>query len=60
MDLSTKDVLKKKILDAQENVRDYQMHSYNVQDKDVASLFKEFAEESAMQAKRMQEVLTKF
>ncbi len=38
MDLTTKDIIKKKILDAQENVRDYQMYSHKIDDKVVADL----------------------
>ncbi len=51
MDLTTKDIIKKKILDAQENVRDYQMYSHKIDDKAVADLFGEFAENEAIQAK---------
>ena len=35
MELNTKEILKKKILDAQEMVRDYEMHAKNVQDEEV-------------------------
>lgn len=57
MELQTKDVLKKMILDSQEMVRDYEMHSKNVQDKEVADLFKKFAEDCGYQAQELQKVL---
>lgn len=59
MELNTKEVLKKKILDAQEMVRDYEMYAKNVQDAEVADLFRSFAEESGYQAKKLQEMLKK-
>lgn len=59
MELNTKEILKKKILDVQEMVRDYEMYSKNVQDTEVADLFKSFAEESGYQAKKLQELLKK-
>ena len=59
MELNTKEVLKKKILDAQEMVRDYEMHSKNVQDTEVSNLFKTFAEECGYQARSLQDLLKK-
>ncbi len=60
MNLDTVDIIKKRLLDAQESVRDYQMFSYKIDDPEVTSAFKEFAEESAMQAKKLQELLAKY
>jgi rubrerythrin len=60
MKLDTGDIIKKRLLDAQESVRDYQMFSHKVDDPEVTSAFKEFAEESAMQAKKLQELLVKY
>jgi rubrerythrin len=57
MELNTKEVLKKKILDAQEMVRDYEMYAKNVQDMEVAELFRKFAEESGYQASKLQAIL---
>lgn len=57
MKLSTKDIITKKLLDAQENVRDYQEYSKQVEGREIESIFKDFAEESAMQAKKLQELL---
>ncbi|WP_125152677.1 hypothetical protein [Clostridium rectalis] len=61
MELETKDIIKKKLLDAQESVRDYQCYSKRIDDNpELAVLFKEFAEESAMQARKLQQVLTSY
>ncbi|WP_077370042.1 hypothetical protein [Anaerosalibacter sp. Marseille-P3206] len=57
MEMNTKEVVKKKILDAQEMVRDYEMYSKQVENEDVALTFKGFAEECGYQAKRLQEIL---
>ena len=43
MDMTTKEVLKKKMLDAQEMVRDYEVYSKKVDDSEVADLFKNYA-----------------
>lgn len=57
MDMNTKEVLKKKILDTQESVRDFEMYSKKVEDEELAMLFKDFAEECGYQASKLQEVL---
>lgn len=57
MDLDTKDVLKKKILDSQEMVRDYEKFSKQIRDTEIAETFKIFAEESGMQARRLKKLL---
>lgn len=54
MDLDTKDMITKKLLDAQEMVRDFEMFSKQTDDEKVASMFKIFAEESGMQARELQ------
>lgn len=59
MEMNTKDMLKKKLLDAQEMVRDYEMFSKGVRDTELGETFKMFAEESGMQARRMQAILDK-
>jgi rubrerythrin len=58
--MNTRDTVMKKLLDAQENVRDYEMFSKKVKDKEVADTFKQFAEESGMQARRLQELIDKY
>ncbi|MBK5241043.1 hypothetical protein [Clostridium sp.] len=57
MEMNTRDTIMKKLLDAQENTRDYQSFSNEVAEEAVSSTFKEFAEQSAMQAKKLQELL---
>lgn len=59
MNISTKDILKKKILDAQEMVRDYEVFSKKVNDSEIADLFKDFAEECGLQASSMLETYEK-
>ena len=58
MEMNTRDTIMKKLLDAQENVRDYQSFSREVSEEDVCNTFKEFAEQSAMQAQKLQELLS--
>ena len=60
MDLNTRDTVMKKLLDAQENVRDYEAFSKRVDDDEVASVFKDFAEESGFQAQKLQKLLSKY
>lgn len=57
MELTTKEIVKKKILDAQEMVRDYEVYSKKVNDSEVADLFKNFAEECGYQASNLQKIL---
>ena len=56
MDLNTKDMITKKLLDAQEMVRDFEMFSKQTDDERVASVFKNFAEESCVQARELQKL----
>ena len=60
MHMNTLDMLKKKLLDAQEMVRDYEMFSKQTEDREVANLFKEFAEESGRQAQKLQGLMEKY
>ncbi|MBE6083561.1 MULTISPECIES: hypothetical protein [Tissierellales] len=57
MELNTKEMLKKKILDAQEMVRDYEMYSKKVEDKELVQTFKSFAEDCGLQARALQDIL---
>lgn len=59
MELSTKEVIKKKILDAQEMVRDYEVYSKKLDDTEVADIFKDFAEECGIQAAELKKILNK-
>lgn len=58
--MTTRDAIVKKLLDAQENVRDYEMFSKQVDDKEVSNLFKQFAEECGMQARELQAMVDKY
>lgn len=60
MKLTTEDMIKQKLLDAQENVRDYQEYSGKTKDREVDETFKRFAEESGYQAQKLQELLKKY
>lgn len=57
MEISTKDMVKKKILDAQEMVKDYEVFSKKIDDMEIASLFKDFAEECGLQASSLLKIL---
>lgn len=57
MEMSNKEVLKKKILDAQEMVRDYEVYSKKIDDTEIADMFKDFAEECGIQAANLTKVL---
>lgn len=59
MELNTKETIKKKILDAQEMVRDYEVYSKKIDDMEVAEMFKDYAEECGVQAAEMLQVLKK-
>jgi rubrerythrin len=60
MKLTTEDMIKQKLLDAQESVRDYQEYSGKTNDKEVDETFKQFAEESGYQAQKLQELLKRY
>lgn len=60
MNLDTRDTIMKKLLDAQENVRDYETFSKKVNDTEVSNTFKQFAEETGVQAKKLQELIDKY
>ena len=60
MKLTTVDMIKQKLLDAQESGRDYQEYSGKVDDKEVDETFKKFAEESGFQAQKLQMLLKKY
>lgn len=59
MELTTKEIIKKMVLDSQEMVRDYEVHSKNIDDMEVTDLFKKFAEECGYQAAELMKVLNK-
>lgn len=49
-------MIMKKLLDAQEMVRDFEMFSKETDDEQVASVFKAFAEESGLQARELRKL----
>ncbi|OLS02525.1 hypothetical protein [Tissierella creatinophila] len=57
MEMNTNEIIKKKILDSQEMVRDYKAYSGKVKDTEVADLFKTLSEECGYQAKKLQDIL---
>lgn len=57
MQMNEKDIIKKKILDSQEMIRDFETFSKKMRDTEVAETFKMFAEETGMQARRLQAIL---
>lgn len=57
MELTTKELVKKMILDSQEMIRDYEVHSKKVNDVEIADMFKRFAEECCVQASELQKIL---
>jgi len=57
LELTTKEIIKKKILDAQEMVRDYEVLSKKINDLETADLFKTYAEECGYQASQLQKIL---
>jgi len=54
MDMSTQDYIKKALLDTQERVRDFMNYSDQIEDKQLKSYFKEFAEIEGHQARKLQ------
>ena len=60
MNLETKDMITKKLLDAQEMVRDFEMFSKHTKDQEVARAFKDFAEECGVQANELQRLADKY
>jgi len=57
MEMNTRDTIMKKLLDAQENTRDYQSFAKEITEDEVSTAFREFAEQSAMQAQKLQDLL---
>jgi len=60
VNLNTEDMIIKKLLDVQEMVRDFEMFSKHAEDEQVASAFKNFAEESGMQARELQKLADRY
>ena len=59
MNLNTEDIIKQKLLDTQENVRDFMEYAEDIKDDEVNKIFKEFAEDEAMHGQKLQMLLSK-
>jgi rubrerythrin len=59
MNLNTVDIIKQKLLDTQENVRDFMEYAEKIEDSDVNKIFKEFATDEAMHGQKLQSLLAK-
>ncbi|MEY8000636.1 hypothetical protein AB8U03_10575 [Clostridium sp. Mt-5] len=60
MDLTTEDMIKNKLLDVQENVRDFQEYSKKIDNKEINEKFKQFAKGSALEAQELEKLLNKY
>lgn len=58
--MNTRDVLLKMVLDSQERVRDLETFSKQVDDSEVKEVFKEFAEQTGLQSRRISELLDRY
>lgn len=54
------DCLERAWLNSQEAVRDFEMYSKRIKEGEVSQVFKQFAEEEGMHAKRFRELLIKY
>mgnify|MGYP001585048672 FL=1 len=59
MKLNTEDIIKQKLLDTQENVRDFMEYAEKIEDSEVNEIFKEFATDEAMHGQKLQALLAK-
>lgn len=59
MNLDTVDIIKQKLLDTQENVRDFMEYAEKIEDNEVNKIFKEFATDEAMHGQKLQSLLAK-
>ncbi len=57
MELNDKEVVKKMVLDSQEMIRDFEVYSKKINNKEVSDMFKKFAEQCGNQASQMQNIL---
>lgn len=54
------DFLERAWLNAQENVRDYEMYSKRIQEDEIKQVFKQYAEEEGKHAQTFRELLLKY
>lgn len=59
MDMSTKDMLMKKLLESQENVRDYSVYSQKIDNEEISNTLREFGQEIGVHARRLRELIEK-
>lgn len=60
MKMNLQEIIAKKLLDTQENVRDFESYSKRVDEEDVVDAFKNMAEECGLQAAKLQELEKKY
>jgi rubrerythrin len=58
--MNSRDCLQRAWTNSMEMVRDFEMFSKKLDDKDVAKVFKEFAEEQGKQASKLRELFNKY
>lgn len=60
VEITTYDRLLRAWENSMELVRDYEMYSKRIEEEEVKSVFKEFAETEGLQANRLREMLLKY
>ena len=58
--MEERDILMKALLDEQEMVRDFEVHSKKMKDPKVRDVFKQLAEDHGYHARKLQELLGRF
>lgn len=58
--MEERDILMKALLDEQEMVRDFEVHSKRMKDPEVKDAFKQLAEDHGYHARKLQELLGRF
>jgi rubrerythrin len=58
--MNSRDCLQRAWLNSMEMVRDFEMFSKKLDDKDIAQVFKGFAEEQGKQASKLRELYNKY
>lgn len=58
--MNTRDCLQRAWVNSMEMVRDFEMYSKKLENKDIAQVFKKFAEEQGKQANELKELYNQF
>lgn len=58
--MQERDILMKALLDEQEKVRDFEVHSKKLKDEEAKKVFKQLAEEHGHHARQIQQLLGRF